>query len=1075
MKRLVVLFAVAVLAIGLLAAPAAAAPPAAPTGGPAGPSVYVGALTPAQLDTLFASGIDRSEVITAPGASGTVQVEIILSGPAAGALIAGGIPLAEKQTRRAAAGQRSASGNAVFRSYSEPGGIRDEYVATAAAHPDLVKLVVIGKTVQGQDIVAVKVTKDARHQRDGSRPAVLYASAQHAREWITPEMNRRLLHYFLDNYASDPQIHRLVDQTELWFVPVANPDGYDFTFTDGNRLWRKNLRDNDGDGVITGNDGVDLNRNFPTKWGYDNEGSSPSIANDTFRGTGPASEPETKAMDGLLRRIGFAFLVNYHSAAELLLYGVGWQVSTPTPDDLVYQALAGDDAHPAIPGYDPDISAELYTTNGDTDEHAHTAYHTLSFTPEMSTCQTASDADPDDAFNAADCESVFNFPDSEELVQAEFTKNIPFALAVAKSAKDPAHPVSPPGVQLRAPDFAVDSFDVSYGDPQTVAVTARRDIRDLNLWYAVNGGKPERASVREFRGGERYGENHDVYYGEFRGTVRDTTPGDTVEVWFTGSKRSNTGHSDDGEELMRGTDHRVGRQRVESEHFSYRVQQDGGSVLVLANEDYEGFNPGEPSAVTAPRYAQQYVDALAASGISAAVWDMSKQGVPHDLGVLGHFKAVVWYLGDNRLTQDEEDVITDFFPGTEQAFSTGDAAVAERQQFLTMAVRDYLNEGGKLAYTGETTGYYGVLGTTLGGIYYGLNGAPEQDCVVTDDPFSDCLLLADDFTQYYLGVYRRGTRGEPAGVTGTATPFAGTTFGLGGTASNPLNEAGVFTATSDVLPANEFPQFRSQVSSRYSGATPGPTDPLVGDSYAGAPHADDSYMRLARTFDLTAVPAADTPHLGFAVSYDTEPGFDNVIVEAHTVGQDDWTTLPESGGRTDSAAPDLCEEGFLIDEHPFLAHYLTRGDVDQGVPCGATGSTGAWNRMTGDSGGWVQVSFDLSAYAGRQVEVSISYVTDSNTGGAGVFVDEAALIVGGQVAESEGFENGPGVWSIPGAPVGSPPNTGDFKIGPPTVGASVTTRDTIMLGFGIEQIADPTERAMVLGDAVRYLGVRGRR
>jgi hypothetical protein len=164
-------------------------------------------LTPAQLETLFASGIDRSEVITAPGAGGTVQIEIILSGPAAGALIAGGIPLAEKQIRRAAAGQRSASGNAVFRSYSEPGGIRDEYVATAAAHPDLVKLVVIGKTVQGQDIVAVKVTKDARHQRDGSRPAVLYASAQHAREWITPEMNRRLLHYFLDN---TPAIRRFI-------------------------------------------------------------------------------------------------------------------------------------------------------------------------------------------------------------------------------------------------------------------------------------------------------------------------------------------------------------------------------------------------------------------------------------------------------------------------------------------------------------------------------------------------------------------------------------------------------------------------------------------------------------------------------------------------------------------------------------------------------------------------------------------------------------------------------------------------------------------------------------------------
>ena len=91
-------------------------------------------------------------------------------------------------------------------------------------------------------------------------------------------MNRRLMHYVLDNYDSDREIKRLVDENELWFVPVANPDGYDFTFKPGNRLWRKNLRDNNGDGEITPGDGVDPNRNFPTKWGYDNEGSSPNRA-----------------------------------------------------------------------------------------------------------------------------------------------------------------------------------------------------------------------------------------------------------------------------------------------------------------------------------------------------------------------------------------------------------------------------------------------------------------------------------------------------------------------------------------------------------------------------------------------------------------------------------------------------------------------------------------------------------------------------------------------------------------------------------------------------------------------------
>ena len=147
--------------------------------------------------------------------------------------------------------------------------------------------------------------------------------------------------------------------------------------------------------------------------------------------------------------------MNYHSAAELLLYGIGWQVATPSPDDVIYEAMVGDDANPAVPGYDPDISAELYTTNGDTDSHMQEAYGTLGFTPEMSTCEAASDSVPDDEWVAEDCQSGFNFPDDEELIQAEFEKNIPFALAVAESAIDPDDPVSV--VDRDAEDFRVDS------------------------------------------------------------------------------------------------------------------------------------------------------------------------------------------------------------------------------------------------------------------------------------------------------------------------------------------------------------------------------------------------------------------------------------------------------------------------------------------------------------------------------------------------------------------------------------------------------------------------------------------
>jgi hypothetical protein len=214
----------------------------------------------------------------------------------------------------------------------------------------------------------------------------------------------------------------------------------------------------------------------------------------------------------------------------------------------------------------------------------------------------------------------------------------------------------------------------------------------------------------------------------------------------------------------------------------------GAQALIIANEDYTGVNPTYPAGTTAPKYTDEYEAALDASGVSHATWDVDAQGVPHHLGVLSHFDAVVWELGDNRLTQDPEDEITDTF-----LFGPlPDLAVAERQQFLTMAVRDYLNEGGKLVHTGETAQYFGLLGGSIGGIYYGLDRAPTEDCEVTVDFFSDCLLLADDFSQYYLGAFVRTTLAAPVGVAGTATPLDGLTADFGGQAvvDNPLDEAG---------------------------------------------------------------------------------------------------------------------------------------------------------------------------------------------------------------------------------------------------------------------------------------------
>jgi Zinc carboxypeptidase/Immune inhibitor A peptidase M6 len=1049
-RRLVSVLAVVVLLSGLAAGSASAAPAQSQPAGDDRLDVYVAKLDLRQLEQVRASGVDPHEMSVTPAEDGQVEVEVVVSGEQADTLAEEGVELTPKeidgQTVAELSTQQAAEGYAVYRTYGDPGGIKDEIEQAAADNPRIAKLVAIGQSVQGQDILALKVTKDARRVRDGRRPATLFNGTQHAREWITPEMVRRLMHYVLDGYGTDPALTNLVNKTELWFVPVANPDGYDWTFEPDQRLWRKNLQDNNGDGEIAPGDGVDPNRNYPTKWRYDDEGSSPEPANETYRGTAPASEPETQALDGLMKRVGFEFMINYHSAAELLLYGTGWQVSTPTPDDVVYEAMAGDDANPAVAGYDPDISAELYTTNGETTEHAHSAYGTLAFTPEMSTCETVSAADPNDEWDPADCGSVFHFPDDEGLIQAEFEKNIPFAIATAQSALDPDDPVSVVGRETA--DFVVDSFDVSHGDPQPVAVTARRSLRNLRLNYSINGGRPRSAGVREWRGGERYGGEADVYYAEYRGQVRGADPDDTVEVWFSGMKP------------------REGR--VESDHFTYTLASDSGAeVLVIANEDYTGVNPTYPPSTNAPKYVDEYAAALDANGIAHDVWDVDAQGVPHHLGVLGHYDALVWELGDNRLTQDPEDEITDTF-----LFGPlPDLAVAERQQFLTMSVRDYLNEGGKLLHTGETTSYFGLLGGSIGGIYYGLDGAPEEDCVVTDDFFSDCLLLGDDFSQYYLGAFARTTFVDPGGISGTGVPLEGAAANFGGqaVADNPLDEAGAFALTSDQLPPDQFPLFAGNASSTYvteDGINP--FGPIEGTQYAGAVHADGSYMRLGRTVDLSGVAAADGPALEFALSFSTELGYDNVIVEAAPTGTPEWTTLPEAGGLSDSVPPTECEAGFLLAMHPFLLNYLTPGN-----PCGTTGTTGEWNALTGESGGYQQVAYDLSGYAGGSVDVKISYVTDPAAGGIGVFVDDTHITTGGgtTVLDADGFEGPTSLWTVEGAPAGSPGNQGDFQITTVLVevAASVTTGDSVLLGYGIEQLATPAEQADILGRAVDYL------
>lgn len=975
------ILAVGALLIGgaSIAPIAQAQPGSSPETDPNEVKVFRAEVTKKQVPLLLAAGQDGHELSEQAPAKGTATVEVYLTDDQAKKLQKQGVELAEHDLSAKAEARTEKAAEGVYRPYSGSGGLKEEIVRTGQENPGLTKVVSIGKTINGQDILAVKLTKNAKKTKDGAKPSVLYVSNQHAREWITPEMTRRLMHYYLDNYKTDKRVKKLVDSTELWFVLSANPDGYDYTFQDSStRLWRKNLRDINGDGAISTGDGVDLNRNFTYKWGYDDEGSSPNTTSETYRGASPASEPETKALDAFERRIGFDYGINYHSAAELILYGVGWQVATNSPDDVLYKALAGTPDNPAIPGYHPQVSSELYTTNGEADGHASNVNGIAMFTPEMSTCQTASNIDPNDQWNAADCQSGFNFPDDEKLIQQEFAKNVPFALSVAESAARPDQPKS--SVGLSAADFTPAPFTTSYsrGADQEVSVVVRKSVRDKELKYRVNGGRTEDMALRAWKGGETYGGDDNLHFDEYRAKVADGDPGDKVEVWFTGETRSG--------------------KKVSSEHFTYTVaERPRADVLVVAEE-----------GATAT-HAQKYIDALKANGRKAIVWDVATQGAPDALGVLDHFDTVVHYTG---------------------ASVPGNAT--------QLQLRAYLNEGGKLMEAGEEAGGNVDLG---GGT------------------------LSNDFSQYYLGAYSRTSTPGASGFTGSGS-LDGFTGALGEATGNPLDKAGTYSVTSDELPADTYPQFASKGAGQFAG-TINPYGPYAGSHMAAAVHTDDAYKRLTRTVDLTGVSAADKPALRTQLLWDVEPGYDNVLVEAHTTGADDWTTLPEAGGATSATVPADCEAGFYVGEHPWLAHYLTVATAG----CTATGSSGSWNALTGASDGWKQVGFDLSAYAGKSVDVSISYVSDPAFGGRGVLADEASLVVGGTATQTEGFETSLGAWSVSGPPAGSPAVLKDWaRTGAlfQTYGA-VTTDDTVLLGFGLEHVTAAADRTALIGRALSSL------
>lgn len=239
----------------------------------------------------------------------------------------------------------------------------------------------IGNSLEGNPIWAMKISDNP--DTDEDEPEVLYDGLHHAREPIGIEILLYFMKYLCQKYGSDSEATYLVNNRELWFVPVVNPDGYEYnrlTNPNGGGMWRKNRRYN-GNGTY----GVDINRNYGYNWGYDDVGSSPNGASETYRGTAPFSELETQVMRDFVNSHNFALTLNYHSYGNYFLFPWGYS-RIYTSDDEIFRAIG--DTVSSFNGYAVGTGWELlYLTNGDADDWMYGEQTSkpkiLSFTPEV--------------------------------------------------------------------------------------------------------------------------------------------------------------------------------------------------------------------------------------------------------------------------------------------------------------------------------------------------------------------------------------------------------------------------------------------------------------------------------------------------------------------------------------------------------------------------------------------------------------------------------------------------------------------------------------------------------------------
>ncbi|MEL6670125.1 MAG: M14 family zinc carboxypeptidase, partial [Bacteroidota bacterium] len=243
-------------------------------------------------------------------------------------------------------------------------------------------------TFEGRYQQWVKITDQASANEIGE-PQVLYTALHHAREPASMQQLVFFMWYLIENYETDETVRQIVDETELYFIPCVNPDGYIFNEAmspNGGGLWRKNRYQGYG---------VDNNRNYSyitpegeEVWG--GIGTTPYTSGETFPGSNPFSEAENRAVRFFVETHQFSIALNNHTHGELLLFPYGYATNTPTSDHNLFAKLSR--LMVSENNYENILSSELYPHTGICDDFMYGMLQTLdgglrekilSFTPEI--------------------------------------------------------------------------------------------------------------------------------------------------------------------------------------------------------------------------------------------------------------------------------------------------------------------------------------------------------------------------------------------------------------------------------------------------------------------------------------------------------------------------------------------------------------------------------------------------------------------------------------------------------------------------------------------------------------------